>query len=166
VTDADRDYAAFAPLDLELATADAALGQLRKRTLASMHSSPAFDSAMLSCWPHPQRGGIAHDASDVEGYERRSETNGGSVRPNIHRSSRVRAIAKLGDSRDAGQRPAQRPWRSKRANCDHHAHLEQAPPSRSTTERNPRSAEGDVTVPWANPKPPQSSHRLPEERNG
>jgi hypothetical protein len=121
VTDADRDYAAhFAPLDLELATADAALGQFEEafaRIDALLARFRQCDHALVLGSIHATRAQIAHDAGDVEGYERHLAEAERWFRSTQHPSLIAQCVRlrELGDSRDAGQRSAPSDHRSANA---------------------------------------------------
>jgi hypothetical protein len=112
VTEADRDYAAhFAPLDLELATADAALGHFEEacaRVDALLARFRECDHALVLGSIHATRAQIAHDAGDVEGYERHLAEAERWFRSTQHPSLIAQCVRlrELGDSRDAGQRSA------------------------------------------------------------
>jgi hypothetical protein len=74
VNEADREYAAhFAPLELELATADAALGHLEDaaaRVDALLARFRECDHALVLGSIHATRAQISHAGHDVEGYQR------------------------------------------------------------------------------------------------
>jgi hypothetical protein len=110
VTDADRDYAAhFAPLDLELATADAALGHFEEafvRVDALLARFGQCDHPLVLGSIHATRAQIAHEAGDVGGYERHLAEAERWFRSTQHPSLIARCVRlrELGDSREAGQR--------------------------------------------------------------
>jgi tetratricopeptide (TPR) repeat protein len=112
VTDADRDYAAhFAPLDLELATADAALGHFEEafaRVDALLARFRECDHALVLGSIHATRAQLAHDAGDADGYERHLAEAERWFRSTQHPPLIAQCVRlrELGDSRAVGQRSA------------------------------------------------------------
>lgn len=124
IDDVDREYAAhFTPLELELATADAALGHVEEafaRVDALLARFRDCNHALVLGSLHATRAQIAHAAGDIEGYERHLGQTERWFLSTQHPSliAQCARLRELRDPREGGRHPLLSPGGNREANSN------------------------------------------------